>query len=194
MRGAVGVRITLERAVVVVDNGNGGRGRAVGADRRYRKDDLLELDGRRLDGVERFAAAACDEHIGLSAGGGVNKLGDIGTRAVGAVDACLQNLDVGVLQCRFDTGKRRGQCSFTTDNRDLGRSVLGQRAGQLVKAILADGVVTHSNRAHSSLLSLDKVLSGILLQEKAHCREKFRTYKTSVEGFSPARNVLAYSA
>ena len=167
---------------------------AVGADRRYRKDDLLELDGRRLDGVERFAAAACDEHIGLSAGGGVNKLGDIGTRAVGAVDACLQYLDVGALQCRFDTGKRRGQCSFTADNRDLGRSVLVQRAEQLVKAVLADGVVAHSNRAHSSLLSLDKVLSGILLQVSACDREKLLKYETDVEGFSPALTVLPYSA
>ena len=41
VRGAVGVRIALERAVVIVDNGNGGRGGAVGTDRRDREDDLL---------------------------------------------------------------------------------------------------------------------------------------------------------
>ena len=125
---------------------------------------------------------------------GVHNLGDIGARTVGAVDARLQNLDVGALQRRFDTGKRRCQRSFTTDNRDLGRSVLVQCAGQLVKAVLADGVVAHSNRAHSSLLSLDKVLSGILLQVSACDREKFLKYETDVEGFSPALTVLPYSA
>ena len=140
------------------------------------------------------AAAAGDEHVGFLAGGGVYDLGDIGTRTVGTVDARLQNLDVGTCQRSFDTGKCCGQCPLATDDRDLLRAVLGQRAGQLVKAILANGVVAHSNRAHSNLLSFDKVLSGILLQEKVHSREKFRTYKTSVEGFSPARNVLAYSA
>lgn len=129
MRGAVGVRIALERAVVVVDNGNGGRGRAVGADRRYRKDDLLEFDGRRLDGVERLAAAACDKHVSFLACGGVYDLGDIGTRTVGAIDARLRNLDVGTCQRSFDTWKCCGQCPLATDDRDLGRSVLGQRAG-----------------------------------------------------------------
>ena len=193
MRGGWGTN-SLERAVVVVDNGNGGRGRAVGTDRRHRKDDLLEFDGRRLDGIERLAAAARDKYVGLLAGGGVHNLGDIGARAVGAVDTRLQNLDVGSRQRGFDSGKRRGQRSFATDDCDLGRSVLGQRAGQLVKAILADGIVAHSNRAHSSLLSLDKVLSGILLQEKASDREKFLKYETDVEGFSPALTVLPYSA
>ena len=194
VRGAVGVRIALERAVVVVDNGNGGRGRAVGADRRHGKDDLLELDGRRLDGIECLTAATGNEHVGFLAGRGVYDLGDIGARTVGTVDARLQNLDVGTCQRSFDTGKCCGKCSLTTDDGDLGRSVFGQRAGQLVKAILADGVVAHSNRAHSNLLSFDRVLSGILLLEKGCNSEKFRTYKTSVEGFSPARNVLAYSA
>ena len=130
----------------------------------------------------------------ILAGGGVYDLGDICARTVGTVDARLQNLDVGTCQRSFDTGKCCGQCPLATDDRDLLRAVLGQRAGQLVKAILANGVVAHSNGSHSNLLSFDKVLSGILLQEKVHSREKFRTYKTSVEGFSPARNVLAYSA
>ena len=44
--------------------------------------------------------------------------------------------------------------------------------GSSVKAILANGVVAHSNRAHSNLLSFDKVLTGILLQEKVHGRKK----------------------
>ena len=94
----------------------------------------------------------------------------------------------------LDGGKCCSQCSLATDDCDLGRTVFGQRAGQLVEAVLADGIVAHSDRAHSNLLSSDKVLSGILLLEKVHSREKFRTYKTSVEGFSSARNVLAYSA
>ena len=102
VRGAVGVRIALERAVVVVDNGNGGRGGAVGADRRHGKDDLLELDGRRLDGIERLAAAASNEHVGFLAGGGVYDLGDIGTRTVGTVDARLQDLDIGIFKCRLE--------------------------------------------------------------------------------------------
>ena len=194
VRGAVGVRIALERAVVVVDNGNGGRGGAVRANRRHGKDDLLELDGRRLDGVECLAATTGYEYVCLLAGGGVYDLGDIGACAVGAVDARLQNLDAGACQRGFDTGKCCSQCSLATDDCDLGRTVFGQRAGQLVEAVLADGIVAHSDRAHGNLLSFDKVLSGILLLEKAHSREKFRTYKTSVEGFSPARNVLAYSA
>ena len=42
--------------------------------------------------------------------------------------------------------------------------------------------------------SLDKVLSGILLQVSACDREKLLKYETDVEGFSLARNVLAYSA
>ena len=194
VRGAVGIRITLERAVVVVHDGNGGRGGAVGADRRDGEDDLLELDGRGLDGVERFAASACDKHVSLLAGRGVHELGNVGARAVGAVDARLQNFDIGALKCRLDTRQRRGQGALAANDGNLRRSVLGQRGGQLGKAVLANGVVAHSNGAHSNLLSLDKVLSGILLQEKAHSRGKFRTYKTSVEGFSPARNVLAYSA
>ena len=194
VRRSVGVRIALERAVVVIHDGNGGRGRAVGADRRHRKDDLLELDSCGLHGVERLAAAACDKHVSFLAGRGVYDLGDICARTVGAVDARLQNFDVGTRQRSFDTGKCCGQCPLATDDRDLLRAVLRQCGGQLVKAILANGVVAHSNRAHSNLLSFDKVLSGILLQEKVHSREKFRTYKTSVEGFSPARNVLAYSA
>ena len=194
MRRSVRVRIALERAVVVVDNGNGGRGGAVGTDRRDGEDDLLELNGSGLHGVERLAAAACDEHVGFLAGRGVYDLGDICARTVGAVDARLQNLDVGTCQRSFDTGKCCGQCSFTTNDGDLGCSVLGQRAVQLVKAVFANGIVAHSDRAHSNLLSFDKVLTGILLQEKVHGRKKFRTYKTSVEGFSPVRNVLAYSA
>jgi len=163
VRRSVGVRIALERAVVVVHDGNGGRGGAVGTDRRDSEDDLLELDGRRLDGVERLSAAAGDKNISLLAGRGVHDLGDIGTRTVGAVDARLENFDVGTRQRSSDTGKCCGQCPLATDDRDLLRAVLGQRAGQLVKAILANGVVAHSNRAHSNLLSFDKVLSGILL-------------------------------
>ena len=194
MRGAVGIRIALERAVVVVHDGNGGRGRAVGADRRDGENDLFELDGRGLDGVERLAAAAGDEHVSLLAGRGVHDLGDIGARAVGTVDACLQNLDIGALKCRLNAGQRCSQGALTANDGDLRRSVLGQRGGQLGKAVLANGVIAHSNGAHSNLLSLDKVLSGILLQEKVCVREKFRTYKTSVEGFSLARTVLPYSA
>ena len=194
MRRSVGVRISLERAVVVVHDGNGGRGRAVGTDRRDGEDDLLELDGCGLHGVECLAAATGDKHVCLLASGGVHDLGDIGARAVGAVDARLQNLDVGACQRSLDARQRRSQGSLAADDGDLGRSVLCQRGGQLGKTILANGVVAHSNRAHSNLLSFDKVLSGILLQEKVHSREKFRTYKTSVEGFSPALNVLAYSA
>ena len=95
VRRSVGVRIALERAIVVVHDGNGGRSGAVGANRRHRKDDLLELDGCGLHGVERLAAAASNEHVGFLAGGGVYDLGDIGARTVGAVDARLQNLDVG---------------------------------------------------------------------------------------------------
>ena len=194
MRGSVGVRIALERAVDVVHDGNGGRGGAVRTDRRDGEDDLLELDGCGLHGVERLAAAACDEHVGFLAGRGVHDLGDIGTRTVGAIDARLQDLDIGTFKCRLDSRQRRSQGSLAANDSDLGRSVLGQCGGQLGKAILANGIITHSNRAHGNLLSFDKVLSGILLLEKVHSREKFRTYKTSVEGFSPARNVLAYSA
>lgn len=172
----------------------GGRGGAVGTDRRDRKDDLLELDSCGLHGVERLAAAACDKHVSFLAGRGVYDLGDICARTVGAVDARLQNLDIGAFKCRLDSRQRRSQGSLATDDRDLGRSVFGQCAGQLGKAILANGVVAHSNRAHSNLLSFDKVLSGILLLEKGCNSEKFRTYKTSVEGFLLARNVLAYSA
>ena len=194
VRGAVGVRIALERAVVVVDNGNGGRGGAVGADRRHGKDDLLELDGRRLDGIERLAAAASNEHVGFLAGGGVYDLGDIGTRTVGTVDARLQDLDIGTFKCRLDSRQRRSQGSLAANDGDFLRAVLRQCSWQLGKAILANGVVAHSNCAHSSLLSFDKVLSGILLLVKACNSEKFRTYKTSVEGFLPTRNVLAYTA
>ena len=194
VRRSVGVRIALERAIVVVHDGNGGRGGAVGTDRRDRKDDLLELDGCGLHGVERLAAAASNEHVGFLAGRGVHNLGDIGTRTVGAIDARLQDLDIGTFKCRLDSRQRRSQGSLAANDGDLGRSVLGQCGGQLGKAILANGIITHSNRAHGNLLSFDKVLSGILLLEKVHSREKFRTYKTSVEGFSPARNVLAYSA
>ena len=82
-------------AVVYNDDGNGGRGRAVGTDRRDGEDDLLELDGCGLHGVECLAAATGDKHVCLLASGGVHDLGDIGARAVGAVDARLQNLDVG---------------------------------------------------------------------------------------------------
>ena len=128
------------------------------------------------------------------ASGGVHNLGDICARTVGTVDARLQNLDIGTFKCCLDARQRCSQCPFATDDRDLLRAVLGQRAGQLVKAILANGIVAHSNRAHSNLLSFDKVLSGILLQEKVHSRKKFRTYKTSVEGFSLAVTVLPYSA
>ena len=163
MRGSVGVRIALERAIVIVDNGNGGRGGAVGTDRRYRKDDLLELDGRRLDGIERLAAAAGDKNISLLAGRGVHDFGDIGTRTVGAIDARLQNLDIGTFKCRLDARQRCDQGSLAANDGDLGRSVLCQCGGQLGKTILANGVVAHSNRAHSNLLSLDKVLTGILL-------------------------------
>ena len=194
MRGAVGIRIALERAIVVVHDGNGGRGRAVGADRRDGEDDLLELDGRGLDGVERLTAAAGDEHVSLLAGRGVHELGNVGARAVCAVDARLQNLDIGALKCRLNAGQRCSQGALAANDGNLRRSVLCQCGGQLGKAVLANGVVAHSNRAHSNLLSLDKVLSGILLLEKAHGREKFRTYKTSVEGFSLARTVLPYSA
>ena len=104
MRRSVRVRIALERAVVVVDNGNGGRGGAVGTDRRDGEDDLLELNGSGLHGVERLAAAACDEHVGFLADRGVYDLGDICARTVGAVDARLQNLDVSTCQRSFDTG------------------------------------------------------------------------------------------
>ena len=194
VRRSVGVRIALERAVVVVHDGNGGRGGAVGTDRRDGEDDLLELDGRRLDGVERLAAAAGDKNISLLAGGGVHDLGDIGTRTVGAIDARLQDLDFGTFKCRLDSRQRRSQGSLAANDGDFLRAVLRQCGWQLGKAILANGVVAHSNCAHSSLLSFDKVLSGILLLEKGCNCEKFRTYKTSVEGFSPARNVLAYSA
>ena len=194
VRRSVGVRISLERAVVVVHDGNGGRGGAVGTDRRDSEDDLLELDGRRLDGVERLAAAAGDKNISLLAGRGVHDLGDIGTRTVGAIDARLQDLDIGTFKCRLDARQRRSQGSLAANDGDFLRAVLRQCSWQLGKAILANGVVAHSNRAHSNLLSFDKVLSGILLLEKGCNSEKFRTYKTSVEGFSPARNVLAYSA
>ena len=132
VRRAVGIRIALERAVVVVHDGNGGRGGAVRTNRRHRKDDLLELDGSGLHGVERLAAAACDEHVGFLAGRGVHDLGDIGTCTVGAIDARLQNLDVGTCQRSFDTWKCCGQCPLATDDCDLGRSVFGQRSGQLV--------------------------------------------------------------
>ena len=97
----------------------------------------------------------------------------------------------GLCRC---LGQRCGQGALTANDGDLRRSVLGQRGGQLGKAILANGVIAHSNGAHGNLLSFDKVLSGILLQEKVCVREKFRTYKTSVEGFSLARTVLPYSA
>ena len=154
---------------------------------------LAAMQKNRVNAAN-FAATTGYEHVCLLAGGGVYDLGDIGACAVGAVDARLQNLDAGACQRGFDAGKCCSQCSLATDDCDLGRSVFGQRAGQLVEAVLADGIVAHSDRAHGNLLSFDKVLSGILLLEKAHSREKFRTYKTSVEGFSPARNVLAYSA
>ena len=163
VRRSVGVRIALERTVVVVHDGNGGRGGAVGADRRDGEDDLLELDGCGLHGVERLAAAAGDENVSFLAGRGVHDLGDIGTRTVGAIDARLKNLDIGTFKRCLDARQRRGQGSFAANDGDLGRSVLCQCGGQLGKAILANGVVAHSNRAHSNLLSLDKVLTGILL-------------------------------
>ena len=108
VRRSVGVRIALERAIVIVDNGNGGRGRAVGADRRHRKDDLLELDGRCLDGVECLAAATGDKHVCPLASGGFHDLGDIGARAVGTVDACLKNLDVRICKGGLNAGQRGG--------------------------------------------------------------------------------------
>ncbi len=73
-------------------------------------------------GVERFAAAACDEHVGFLAGRGVHDLGDIGTRTVGAIDARLQNLDIGTFKRRRDTRQRRSQGSLAANDGDLGRS------------------------------------------------------------------------
>ncbi len=107
VRRSVGVRIALERSIVVVDDGNGGRGGTVRANRRHRKDNLLELDCRCLDGVECLAAATGDKHVCLLASGGVHDLGDIGARTVGAVDARLQNLDVGTFKRRLDARRRR---------------------------------------------------------------------------------------
>ena len=70
---------------------------------------FLSFDGCGLDGIECLAAAACDEHVGFLAGRGVHDLGDIGMRTVGAIDARLQDLDIGTFKCRLDSRQRRSQ-------------------------------------------------------------------------------------
>ena len=144
-----GVRIAVERTVIVVDDGDGRGGRTVGADGGHREHDLVELDRRGFDGVDSLATAACDQDIGLLAGGHLRDRGDVGTGAVRAIDMLDKDLDVGPLKSILDTGRRRSKGALTADQGDLLGTELRQRGGELVEAVLANRIITHSDGAHT---------------------------------------------
>lgn len=133
----------------MVDDGDRRGGRAVGADGGHREDDLVELDRRGLDGIDGLAAAAGDQDIRLLAFGHLHDRGDVGARAIGAVDVLDENLHPGAFERGFDSRRRGRKGALAADQGNLFGAELRERSGQLVEAVLADRIIAHSNGAHT---------------------------------------------
>ena len=150
------VVVVRERATVVVDHGDGGRGGAVGADRGEREHRLVRQVGRDLAGVDGLAPAHGEDDVGLLHGGLGEQAVGVGLGAFGAVDEAAEDLNPGTLERGADERLGGAQGALAADEDDLVH-VLGRAdGGDFPIGIGADGVVAHFDRGgHAASSSMD---------------------------------------
>ena len=146
--------VAVQRAVLLVEHGDGGDRRAVGGDGRAGHDGLAHHVSRSLDGVAAAAAAHGEDHVGIpDAGAGLDRL-DVGDRGVMTVDVDVRDGEAGRLERgqKGGIGLRHGR--FAADDRNAGavgsNDVANKAVGFGTDGIVreADGVV----RLHDEIL------------------------------------------
>ena len=150
VRGRSHVHVALERVVVVVDDGDGGGARAVGADGRHGEHDLGQLLGRRLHGVYCLSAADCERDVCGAEGLVVHERIDGRLRRVGAVDDFVEYLDLCFLKRGSNTRCGGGKRAFSSYQSNAFGPMRCQAGGNRIEAILADGVAAHLNGSHDA--------------------------------------------